>query len=101
MAIATTNPATGETLQRFDEISDEELEFRLDRASAVFTQLRLSTFAERSAWMTRAAELIAAEHEQVAGMLTTEMGKTIRSARAEVVKCAAVPVTTPSVRKPF
>lgn len=32
MAIATTNPATGEVLKRFEEISDDEIESRLARA---------------------------------------------------------------------
>lgn len=88
MAIATTNPATGEILKRFDEISDEELEACLARAAAAFEELRLTSFEKRSVWMRRAADLLDAERETVARLMTTEMGKTIRSARAEAAKCA-------------
>jgi succinate-semialdehyde dehydrogenase/glutarate-semialdehyde dehydrogenase len=88
MAIASINPATGEELQRFEEISDEELDRRIGAASAAFADLRRSSFAERSAWMRRAAELLDAEQEQVARTMTLEMGKTIKAARAEVAKCA-------------
>ncbi len=88
MAIATTNPATGEILRRFDEISDEELEARLARAVVASEQQRLTTFEQRSGWMRRAADLLDAENETVARMMTTEMGKSVKSARSEVTKCA-------------
>ena len=88
MAIATTNPATGEILRHFDEISDEELEACLVRAVVASRQLRLTAFEQRSAWMRQAADLLDAENETVARMMTTEMGKTVKSARAEVTKCA-------------
>jgi len=88
MAIARIHPATGEALKAFDEITDDELDRRLQRALATFAEGRLSTFQERSRWMRAAADLLGSEQEQVAQMVTTEMGKTIRSARAEVAKCA-------------
>ncbi len=88
MAIATINPATGEILRRFDEISDEELEACLVRAVVASRQLRLAAFEQRSAWMRRAADLLDTENETVARMMTTEMGKSVKSARAEVTKCA-------------
>ncbi|HUC15293.1 MAG TPA: NADP-dependent succinic semialdehyde dehydrogenase [Acidimicrobiales bacterium] len=88
MAIATTNPATGEILRRFDEISHEELEACLVRAAAASVEQRLTTFEQRSAWMRRAADLLDAENEAVARMMTTEMGKSVKSARSEVTKCA-------------
>ncbi len=88
MAIATTNPATGEELEIFEELSDKDLESCLERASAAFKHLRLTTFEQRSAWMRQAAELLEADQDTVARLMTTEMGKTIKSARAEVAKCA-------------
>lgn len=88
MAIATTNPATGETLKVFDEISDQELEERARRASAAATRLRLTSFGQRAGWARRAAEILDQEQERAARLMTTEMGKTLKSARAEVAKCA-------------
>ncbi|HTV11640.1 MAG TPA: NADP-dependent succinic semialdehyde dehydrogenase [Acidimicrobiales bacterium] len=88
MAIATVNPATGETMKRFDEITDEELDARLERASMTFSKYRLTSFEQRSGWMLRAAQLLDSEQEAVARTLTTEMGKTVKSARAEAAKCS-------------
>ncbi len=88
MAISTTNPATGEELQLFEEISEKELESCLERAAAAFLLQRLTSFEERAACMVRAAQLLDDEQETVARIMTIEMGKTIKSARAEVAKCA-------------
>jgi succinate-semialdehyde dehydrogenase / glutarate-semialdehyde dehydrogenase len=88
MAIATVNPATGETIKTFDELSDDEIDRRLEAAAVAFAAYRRTTFAQRAAWLTAAAEILDAEKEDVARMMTTEMGKTLVSARAEVAKCA-------------
>lgn len=88
MAIATINPATGETVRTFDEMGDDEIEARLDRAAATFASYRLTSYEQRGAWLRRAAEILDDDVERVAEMMTTEMGKTIRSARQEVQKCA-------------
>ena len=88
MAISTTNPATGKELQLFEEISEKELELCLERAAAAFLRQRLTSFEERATCMVRAAQLLDDEQEMVARIMTTEMGKTIKSARAEVAKCA-------------
>jgi succinate-semialdehyde dehydrogenase/glutarate-semialdehyde dehydrogenase len=88
MAIATTNPATGETVKLFEEISEEELERCLARAEAAFKKQRLTSFGQRAAWMGQAARLLDDDRETVARMMTLEMGKTVKSARAEVAKCA-------------
>ena len=85
MAITTTNPATGETVKVFDEISDEELERCLARAETAFRRQRKTTFEQRSAWMSQAAALLDDDQASLAALMTLEMGKTLRSARA---KCA-------------
>jgi succinate-semialdehyde dehydrogenase/glutarate-semialdehyde dehydrogenase len=89
MAIATTNPATGETLKTFEPLTDEELEDRLARAAAAFTSYRLTSFDERSGWMRATADLLDAETDTLAQLMTTEMGKTVKAAKAEIAKCAA------------
>lgn len=88
MAIATINPATGETVKTFDEASDEEVEAALALASATFATYRRTSFAQRATWMRRAADLLDAEADTTAATMTTEMGKTLASARQEVHKCA-------------
>jgi succinate-semialdehyde dehydrogenase / glutarate-semialdehyde dehydrogenase len=89
MAIATINPATGETLKTFDELSDADVERCLAAAAAAHAEYRLTSFEERASWMRQAADILDAERDAIAAMMTTEMGKTITAARLEVAKCAA------------
>jgi succinate-semialdehyde dehydrogenase/glutarate-semialdehyde dehydrogenase len=89
VAIATINPATGETLKSYDELSEAEVERCLAAAAASYASYRLTSFADRAGWMRRAAGILDAENEQIAAMMVTEMGKTLVAARAEVAKCAA------------
>lgn len=89
MTITTTNPATGQTLKTFEETSDDELEAKVARATATFASYRLTTFDQRAQWLRKAAEILDDRNEQVATMMTSEMGKTVAAARAEVTKCAA------------
>jgi succinate-semialdehyde dehydrogenase / glutarate-semialdehyde dehydrogenase len=87
MAIATINPATGETLKTFEPLSDQEVDDRLASAAAEFKTYRATDFKQRTAWMQSAADLLESEQEQVARLMTTEMGKTLGEARSEVAKC--------------
>jgi len=89
MAIATVNPASGETVKTFDEMSDEAVEQRLAAAAAAHARYRLTDFGVRAGWMRRAADLLDDEQNQIAAMMTTEMGKTLAAARQETAKCAA------------
>jgi succinate-semialdehyde dehydrogenase / glutarate-semialdehyde dehydrogenase len=88
VAIASINPATGQTLKTYDELSEDDVERCLAAAAAAAASYRLTSFADRAAWLRRAADLLDAEQEQVAAMMTSEMGKTLVSARQEVAKCA-------------
>jgi succinate-semialdehyde dehydrogenase/glutarate-semialdehyde dehydrogenase len=90
MSIATTNPATGVVLKTFEAISDAQLEEKLQRAVHAFGAFRKTSFASRAALMVKAAEILEADKEKFARIMTTEMGKTYRSAVDEAVKCAWV-----------
>ena len=88
MAIATINPADGKTVRTFDELGDDEIERCLERACATFSTYRLTSYEQRSGWLRRAADILDEDLERVAVIMTTEMGKTLVSARQEVQKCA-------------
>jgi succinate-semialdehyde dehydrogenase/glutarate-semialdehyde dehydrogenase len=89
VAIATINPATGETEKTFDEMSEADVERRLAAATTAHESYRLTSLAERAGWMHSAAGILDKEQEQIAAMMTTEMGKTLAAARQEVAKCAS------------
>ena len=86
--IATINPATGETVKTFESASSSELAERIARASERFREYRHTSFEQRANWLRATADLLDAEVDDVARLMTTEMGKTLASAKAEVGKCA-------------
>ncbi|HXU70509.1 MAG TPA: NAD-dependent succinate-semialdehyde dehydrogenase [Polyangia bacterium] len=88
MAIATINPATGRQVERFEPLAEADIETRLGRAADAARLWRTTSFAERAARLRRLGELLDGERERWAQVIVTEMGKTIRAARAEVEKCA-------------
>ncbi len=88
MAIATTNPATGEVLKKFEPLSDAQIEEKLQRAASAFSSYQKTSFADRARWMTKAAEILETEKERLGRIMTTEMGKPLRSAADEAAKCA-------------
>jgi succinate-semialdehyde dehydrogenase / glutarate-semialdehyde dehydrogenase len=90
MTIASINPATGETLKIFEALSDSQIEEKLRLAVSAFSEFRKTTFAERAARMMKAAEILESDKEKFGRVMTTEMGKTYRSAIEEAAKCAWV-----------
>ena len=90
MAIASINPATGETLKTFDALSEQQLEDKLQQASETFRIQRRTTFAGRTPMMLRAAEILENEKKEFARLMTIEMGKPIQAAVQETEKCAWV-----------
>jgi len=90
MAIATVNPATGQVLKTFESLSDAQLEVKLQKAADRFSTYRKTPFAERAQMMLKAGAILESEKEHCARVMTTEMGKTFRSAVDEVAKCAWV-----------
>ncbi len=87
MAIASINPATGETLQTFQPLSNSEIEEKLRLAVATFQAERKTPFAERARRMRKAADILERDKEKFAKLMTLEMGKPYKAAVAEAVKC--------------
>lgn len=88
--IATINPATGETLKTFESLAEEQLDAKLQQAALTFASYRQTSFAEREAWLSRAAEILESESHELGRLMTIEMGKPIKSAVQEAEKCAWV-----------
>ncbi|WP_030664170.1 NADP-dependent succinic semialdehyde dehydrogenase [Streptomyces cellulosae] len=88
MPIATVNPANGETIKTYQAMGEEEIERRLQLAEATFRTYRTTAFAERARLLHRAADLLEEDQNDIARVMTTEMGKPVKQARAEAAKCA-------------
>jgi succinate-semialdehyde dehydrogenase/glutarate-semialdehyde dehydrogenase len=87
MAIATINPATGETLQTFQPLTGAEIEEKLQLAVSTFQSQRKTPFAERARRMLKAADILERDKDKFAHLMTLEMGKPYKAAVAEAVKC--------------
>ena len=87
MAIATTDPRTGEVVKTFEELTPEELEQKLQKAAAAAATYRLTSYDERAGWLRAAADLLDQRIDAVAELMTLEMGKTKKAAAAEATKC--------------
>lgn len=88
MAIATINPATGETVRTFEPLSNAEVDAKIQTAHDAFHAHRRTSFADRAAKMRRAADILESEKDRWARVMTLEMGKTLKSAGDEALKCA-------------
>src|SRR5450755_3696611 len=88
MAIATTNPATGEVVKTFEPLTAAQIEQKLQLATTAFRNHRRTPFAERASKMMRAAEILEKEKDECAHLMTLEMGKPLKAAVAEALKCA-------------
>jgi succinate-semialdehyde dehydrogenase/glutarate-semialdehyde dehydrogenase len=88
MAIASINPVTGEVLKTFTPLTDQELEQKLALADRTFATYKQTSLSDRSQWMYQAADILEAKKTEFGIIITLEMGKTLKSAIAEVEKCA-------------
>ena len=88
MSIQSINPATGEVLENFQEMSTSEIDGILQAAETTFREWRKRPFVERTKRMRQAAALLRAGKEKYARTMALEMGKPIVQGEMEVEKCA-------------
>jgi succinate-semialdehyde dehydrogenase/glutarate-semialdehyde dehydrogenase len=88
MAIATTNPTTAEVVKSFEPLTAAQIEQKLQLATTAFHKYRRTSFADRASKMVRAAEILEKEKDECAHLMTLEMGKPLKAAVAEALKCA-------------
>jgi succinate-semialdehyde dehydrogenase/glutarate-semialdehyde dehydrogenase len=90
MPIASIDPRSGEVVSTFAELTADELEDRIARAAAAATTYRLTSFDDRAGWLRAAADLLDKRNDELARLMTLEMGKTKKAASAEATKCTSV-----------
>jgi succinate-semialdehyde dehydrogenase/glutarate-semialdehyde dehydrogenase len=90
VAYQTTNPFTGEVLKTFPDATDVEVHQAIENAHAAFLGWRDTDFAGRARVMRNAANLLRQDVDGLAAILTTEMGKLLSEAKAEVELSAAI-----------
>ena len=87
---ATVNPYTGETEKEFPFLETAEVEGVVERAHAAFQEWRRRPVEERAAVVARAAELMDERQDELAGLITREMGKRRDEAVGELKLCSMI-----------
>src|SRR3954454_13687322 len=87
MPIESINPATGETLEHYDEMTRPQVGAAIDSAHAAFLTWRETSFATRAERMRKAAALLRDRAREYGKLMALEMGKPIRDGIAEAQKC--------------
>jgi succinate-semialdehyde dehydrogenase/glutarate-semialdehyde dehydrogenase len=88
---AVVNPATGETVKEYPQISDEDLSAAIGAADDAHRNLALKTsVAERAAMVKKVADLHSERRETLAEIIVREMGKPMEQALGEVDFCADI-----------
>ncbi len=88
MSIQSINPATGEILRSFEPLDADVVKAKISVAQAAYRGYGDIPLEHRALCMRKLAGLLEYEIEELATLLTQEMGKTLVSARLEIQKCA-------------
>jgi succinate-semialdehyde dehydrogenase/glutarate-semialdehyde dehydrogenase len=90
LAIKSINPANGELIKEYDELSPEQVKDIIRKVHETFLNWQKTSFAQRAEKMKKAAQILRDNTEEYARLMTAEMGKTIKEGHAEANKCAWV-----------
>src|SRR5258708_33380207 len=89
MSFESRNPATGELLGTYPEHDKAEIEVRLQRAWDGWRRWSRTSLRERSAFLTRLAELLEERVETYGRLITAEMGKPLADSSFEIKQSAS------------
>lgn len=88
--IKTVNPFNNKLVRSFDEMTEQQLESKIELADEAFKSWKKSAKSQRSKLLHRAADLMRIKSDHLAELATMEMGKLIKESRAEVALCADI-----------
>jgi succinate-semialdehyde dehydrogenase/glutarate-semialdehyde dehydrogenase len=88
MAIESINPATNKLLRSFEPLTGEAVRQKIALASDAFRSYANIPLEHRALWMRKLAAILEHETQDLATLITLEMGKPIAAARLEILKCA-------------
>ncbi|HEY7292259.1 MAG TPA: NADP-dependent succinate-semialdehyde dehydrogenase [Vicinamibacterales bacterium] len=88
-AIDVDDPATGETIGVVPKLGRTETKQAIDAAARAFPAWRRKTAKERAAVLRRWFELMMANQDDLARLMTTEQGKPLTESKGEVAYAAA------------
>lgn len=90
MAIETINPYNNKSVKTFEELSEKELEAKIETAHKTFQAWKNSSFQERTKLLKKVASLMKEKKKMLSELITLEMGKLIAQSEAEIDMCISV-----------
>ncbi|MCL9673979.1 NAD-dependent succinate-semialdehyde dehydrogenase [Citrobacter sp. MNAZ 1397] len=90
MGYATINPFTGEVIKTFPDATDSHVSDAISKAHHAFLDWKSTSFATRVRILQKAADLLRAQKDEFAHLLTLEMGKLVGEAYAEIELSAQI-----------
>src|SRR5206468_3497411 len=90
MTINSINPANGQTIKTYQEMTPQEAASSVTEAHDTWNSWRKTSFAERGRLMTRAGSILRERKSELARLMALEMGKPLKQGIAEAEKCAWV-----------
>jgi succinate-semialdehyde dehydrogenase/glutarate-semialdehyde dehydrogenase len=88
VALQAINPATGEPVATYEEMSAEVVQTIIASTHQAYLEWRTTTFQKRASLIRRAAEILRASARKYARLMAEEMGKPVHDGIAEAQKCA-------------
>ena len=89
-AIETINPSTGKSLQHYDYMTDQEIEKAIIKCHKAFRTWREVSLKDRAEVIKAIGKEMVDSKEELAQLMTDEMGKTLVQSRQEIDLCAAI-----------
>lgn len=87
MKITTINPATEEPIKTYNLLVEKDLDEKIDAAHDCYDAWRKTDFSHKAQLMKNLADILEAKKQDLALIITTEMGKPIKQAILEIEKC--------------
>src|SRR5690554_619922 len=88
MAYQSINPADGSVHKTYEELSDAEMETAIERSDKAFKSWKQTSYSHRADLLRKVAGLLRERKEELARLMTLEMGKPIKDGMGEAEKCA-------------
>jgi succinate-semialdehyde dehydrogenase/glutarate-semialdehyde dehydrogenase len=88
--LTSISPTDGRVVAEYKETQPAEVQHHIEAAASLQKEWEQTPVADRATPMMRMAELLEANRDELAAIMTDEMGKPIAQALAEVDKCAWV-----------
>ena len=90
MPHTSLNPSTNQLIQTYTSWDNRRMEQALEKTHHAQQAWAQTSFAQRAEVLRKAVTQLHAQRDQFATLITLEMGKPLREARAEVEKCTTV-----------